>query len=62
MERHKRFLWMTDLLEHLRSCTEGWQTSAGRHGEGVWADAMCRDLEELRRLCDQLRGDAIAAR
>ncbi len=62
MDRSTRFMWMKDLLDHLRSCTEGWQTSAGLRGEGVWADAMCRDLNELRRLCDQLRGDAIAAR
>ncbi len=62
MERRSTFLWMKDLVDHLRNCTDQWQTSAGRHGEGVWADAMRRDLDELRRLCDGLRGDALLAR
>jgi hypothetical protein len=62
MDRRKRFMWMNELVDHLRNCADGWQGSAGRHGEGVWADAMRRDLDELRRICDQLRGDAIAAR
>ena len=62
MDRSRTFLWMRDLVEHLRDCADHWQAVAGRPGEGVWADAIRRDLDELRKLSDGLRGTAAVAR
>lgn len=62
MDRSSTFLWMKDLVDHLRSCTDQWQVCPTRHTAGVWADAMSRDLDELRRLCDTLRGECAIGR
>ena len=57
MDRQTKFLWMKDLLEHLSSCQEQWQ-AADDATEWFLADAMRRDLDEMRRLCESLRTDA----
>ena len=62
MDRSRSFLWMKDLVEHLRNCADNWQSTAGRPSEGVWAEAIRRDLDELRKLSDALRGAAAVAR
>lgn len=61
MTRHATFLWMQDLLEHLHACSEQWQT-AEPGSEPFLADTMRRDLDELRRLCESLRGTSVGAR
>ncbi|HEX4148905.1 MAG TPA: hypothetical protein VHY20_07955 [Pirellulales bacterium] len=53
MDRQARFLWMQDLLEHLGACHEQWP-AAEPAVERFLADAVRRDLDELRRLCDSL--------
>ena len=55
MDRSRTFLWMKDLVEHLRKCADGWHTSVGKQGEAIWADALRRDLDELQKLYLSLR-------
>jgi hypothetical protein len=54
MDRHAKFLWMKDLLEHLGRCHEQWQLSDAPN-EHYLAESMRRDLDEFRRLCESLR-------
>jgi hypothetical protein len=61
MDRRNVFMCMKDLVDHLRACADQWQTSS-RGGDGVWAEAVRRDLDELRRLCEKLRGEGVVAR
>lgn len=63
MDRRNTFMWMKDLVDHLRTCADEWQTSSGRNrsGDGVWAEAVRRDLDELRRVCEKLRGEGMVA-
>ncbi|HEY5312159.1 MAG TPA: hypothetical protein VIK18_06550 [Pirellulales bacterium] len=53
MDRQARFLWMKDLLEHLSDCHDQWQ-AADPASQRYLADAVRRDLDELRRLCESL--------
>ena len=62
MDRRNTFMWMKDLVDHLRTCADEWQTTSSRGGDGVWGEAVRRDLDELRRLCEKLRGEAVGAR
>lgn len=55
MDRHARLLWMKEVIEHLNDCHLQWQ-SADSADEFFLAEAMKRDLDELRRLCELLRG------
>jgi hypothetical protein len=55
MDRQARFLWMKDLLEHISDCHEQWQ-AADPAAERFLADAVRRDLDELRRVCESLDG------
>lgn len=61
MDRQARFLWMKDLLEHLAACHDQWQT-ADPAVERYLAEAVRRDLDEMRRLCDSLVGDISSCR
>ena len=56
MTRQSKFLWMRDLLEHMQSCHEQWETADERR-ERLLAETMRRDLEEIRRLCESLQDD-----
>jgi hypothetical protein len=56
MNRRAKFLWMKEILEHLDECHRQWQHADDR-AEHYLAEAMKRDLEEVRRLCDSLRGE-----
>jgi hypothetical protein len=56
MDRHAKFLWMKDLLEHIGACHEQWQTADART-ERYLADSIKRDLEEFRRLSESLRNE-----
>ena len=57
MNRRAKFLWMKEILEHLDECHRQWQ-HADDQTERYLAEAMKRDMEELRGLCDSLRGES----
>ncbi|MBX3414944.1 MAG: hypothetical protein KF708_19825 [Pirellulales bacterium] len=57
MDRHHKFLWMRDILEHIESCYDEWRHTEGE-GERRLADMIQRDLDQCRRLCESLRGEA----
>ena len=59
MDRHAKFVWMKELLEHLSDCQCEWETAQGAT-ERFLAESIKRDLNELRRICDSLRGDFVA--
>lgn len=59
MDRHAKFLWMKDILEHLGQCYEQWQSAEG-HVEHYLAESMKRDLDQCRRLCESLRCEAVS--
>ena len=52
-------MWMKDILEHVTECHREWQTADGRL-EQYLAESIQRDLDEIRRLCQSLRGDLSA--
>ncbi len=57
MNRHAKLLWMKEVLEHLDDCHRQWllaDDDAGRY----LAEAMKRDLDEVRRLCDSLQNES----
>jgi hypothetical protein len=56
MTRQAKFLWMKEILEHLDDCHRQWQFADGR-AEQYLAEAIKRDLEEVRRLCESLRSE-----
>lgn len=58
MDRHAKFLWMKDLLDHLQDCHEQWENTDPA-AEGHWYAAMQRDMSELRRLCESLRNESV---
>jgi hypothetical protein len=63
MDRQATFLWMQDLLERLAERQQQWRSEPGC--DQYLGASMCRDLDELRRLCDWLRrksDDASSAR
>jgi hypothetical protein len=53
MDRQATFLWMQDLLERLADSHRQWE-AAGPRCDRYMAETMCRDLDELRRLCHWL--------
>jgi hypothetical protein len=54
MDRQATFLWMRDLLEHLSALHDQWETCDGQNDTYV-GNMMCRELDELRRACENLR-------
>lgn len=56
MDRHAKFLWMKEVLDHLNECHAQWQSAHGQT-ERYLAEAMRRDIEEVRRICESLRRD-----
>ena len=52
MDRKSVCMWMKDVLEHAGDCCD--QLADSPH-ERFLAEAIERDLEELRRLCAALR-------
>lgn len=61
MNRHAKLLLMKEILEHLDDCHHQWLLADDDAG-GYLADAMKRDLEEIRRLCDSLKNESIQNR
>jgi len=54
MNRQFRHLVMKDIIDHLAHCHEKWQVTETRRVDDL-ADAIERDLNELRQHCHALR-------
>jgi hypothetical protein len=54
MDRKMKFLWMQDVLEHLEESFDQWRAAEARD-DRLMAEVVERDLEELRRLCQQMK-------
>ena len=57
MDRHSKFVWMKEVLEHLNECHQEWETADGQ-AEHFLAESMRRDLDEVRRICESLRANS----
>ena len=53
--RRQTLLWMKDLIDHMSRCHEQLQWSDEGPTESFLTDAMMVDLNEFRRLCEQLQ-------
>jgi hypothetical protein len=53
--RQQILLWMEDLIEHMTRCHAQLQWAADGPGEAFLTEALLSDLNECRRLCEQLR-------
>jgi hypothetical protein len=54
-QRQSNLLWLKDLLEHLRACQKQLEWAEDRETVHGLTDAMLRDLESCRRLCESLK-------
>ncbi|HVX64861.1 MAG TPA: hypothetical protein VHC19_29855 [Pirellulales bacterium] len=61
MSRHAKLLLMKEILEHLDDRHQEWVLADDDAGSYL-ADAIKRDLEEIRRLCDSLKSDSLQSR
>ena len=61
MSRHAKLLLMKEILEHLDDRHHQWLLADDDAGCYL-ADAIKRDLEEIRRLCDSLKSESIQNR
>jgi hypothetical protein len=57
MDRRSKLLFMKDILDHMQTCFDEWQAADGS-ASSFLADSIDRDLNEFRRMCHSLRGDA----
>ena len=57
VNRHDQFLWMKDLVRHMHTCCENWE-EAESGGRGFWAEALERELNDLRQLCRTVDAEA----
>jgi hypothetical protein len=55
-QRETNLLWMKDILDHLRSCRNQLEWAQDHQAISVLTEAMLRDLDCCRRLCETLRG------
>jgi hypothetical protein len=53
-QREANLLWLKDMLEHLASCQQQLQWTEDTNTIAVLTEAMLRDLECCRRLCESL--------
>ena len=53
--KRETLIWMKDLIEHLSQCHEQLQWTADGATETFLTAAMMVDLNECRRLCEQLQ-------
>jgi hypothetical protein len=53
MDRHAKFIWMKEVLEHLHDCHREWEVAEGK-AERFLAETIKRDLDEVRRICESL--------
>jgi hypothetical protein len=54
-QRESNLLWLKDMLEHLSSCQQQLQWTEDPEMISVLTEAMIRDLDSCRRLCEGLR-------
>jgi hypothetical protein len=52
--REANLLWLKDILEHLVNCQQQLQWADSAEAVGLLTEAMLRDLERCRRLCQNL--------
>jgi hypothetical protein len=60
-QRSSRILWLRDILEHLRQCQQQLQWAENPETIRILTDAMIRDLDDCRRLCEDV-GHAVQRR
>ena len=53
-QRESNLLWLKDLLAHLSSCQKQLQWAENSEAVDVLTEAMLRDLESCRRLCEAI--------
>ena len=53
--RRDTLLWMKDLIEHMNRCQEQLQWAADGPTQEFLTGALMVDLEECRKLCEQLQ-------
>jgi len=54
-QRKKNLLWFSDLLDQLKQNQQQLQWTEDSETINMLTDAMLRDLESCRRLCESLR-------
>ena len=54
-QREANLLWLKDMLEHLASCQQQLQWTEDTNTIAVLTEAMLRDLECCRRICESLQ-------
>jgi hypothetical protein len=57
-QRDSNLLWLKDMLAHLSSCQKQLQWAEDSETVHVLTEAMLRDLESCRRLCEKLHKQA----
>ena len=54
-QRDSNLLWLKDILDHLSACRKQLEWAEKPEAVQVITEAMLRDLEHCRRLCESLR-------
>jgi hypothetical protein len=54
-QRESNLLWLRDMIEHLTACQQQLQWTEDPEMVSVLTEAMMRDLDSCRRLCEGLR-------
>jgi hypothetical protein len=60
-QRDSNLLWLSDMLNHLRSCQKQLEWTEDPEAVHVLTETMIRDLECCRRLCESLQSRATLA-
>jgi hypothetical protein len=53
-QRDRNMLWLSDMLNHLRHCHRQLSWTDEPETIDILTDAMLRDLERCRRLCESM--------
>ena len=61
-QRETNLLWLKDMLEQLTTCQQQLQWTEDPETVEVLTEAMMRDLDCCRRLCENLRRRTAAVR
>jgi hypothetical protein len=56
--RETNLLWLSDMLDHLKSCQQQLQWTEDSETVRLLTDTMVRELESCRRVCETLRRSA----
>ena len=54
-QRESNLIWLKDMLEHLTACQQQLEWAEDANTVHVLTDAMLRDLDACRRLCEALQ-------